>query len=49
MFRRQFLFVGAFVGGWALLPAKIMMQNGRTLTTLILTDGQWLADTIWFK
>lgn len=29
--------------------AKIMMKNGRTLTTLIETDGKWLADTIWFK
>jgi hypothetical protein len=29
--------------------AKIKMKNGRTLTTLILTDGKWLADTIWFQ
>jgi hypothetical protein len=29
--------------------AKIKMKNGRTLTTLVETDGQWLADTIWFK
>lgn len=29
--------------------AKIMMKNGRSLTTLIETDGKWLADTIWFK
>ena len=29
--------------------AKITMKNGRTLTTLILTDGQWLSDTIWLK
>ena len=29
--------------------AKIMMKNGRTLTTLVQTDGKWLADTIWFK
>jgi hypothetical protein len=29
--------------------AKIKMKNGRTLTTLLLTDGKWLADTIWFK
>ncbi len=29
--------------------AKIKMKSGRTLTTLILTDGKWLADTIWFK
>ncbi|MDT4955924.1 MAG: hypothetical protein QOJ02_4062 [Acidobacteriota bacterium] len=28
--------------------AKIKMKNGRTLTTLILTDGKWLSDTIWF-
>jgi hypothetical protein len=29
--------------------AKIKMKNGRTLTTLILTDGKWLSDTIWFN
>ncbi|MEX2216209.1 MAG: hypothetical protein WD768_19010 [Phycisphaeraceae bacterium] len=30
--------------------AKIMMKGGkRTLTTLIMTDGKWLADTVWFK
>lgn len=29
--------------------AKIKMKNGRTLTTLVLTDGKWLSDTIWFK
>lgn len=29
--------------------AKIMMKNGRTLTTLIETDGKWLADTVWFR
>lgn len=29
--------------------AKITMKNGRALTTLVLTDGKWLADTIWFK
>ena len=29
--------------------AKIKMKNGRTLTTLIETNGQWLADTLWFK
>lgn len=28
---------------------KIKMKNGRTLTTLVETDGKWLADTIWFK
>jgi hypothetical protein len=28
--------------------AKIKMKNGRTLTTLILTDGKWLSDTVWF-
>lgn len=28
---------------------KIKMKNGRTLTTLVLTDGKWLAETIWFK
>ena len=29
--------------------AKVKMKSGRPLTTLIETDGQWLADTIWFK
>ncbi len=29
--------------------AKIMMKNGRTLTTLVETDGKWLADTVWFR
>ncbi len=29
--------------------AKVKMKNGRTLTTLILTEGKWLADTVWFK
>ena len=29
--------------------AKITMKNGRTLTTLIQTDGKWLSDTIWFR
>jgi hypothetical protein len=29
--------------------AKVKMKNGRTLTTLIKTDGQWLSDTIWYK
>jgi hypothetical protein len=28
---------------------KIKMKNGRTLTTLVKVDRQWLADTIWFK
>ncbi len=28
---------------------KIMMKNGRTLTTLVKTGNDWLADTIWFK
>ena len=28
---------------------KVKMKNGRTLTTLVLTDGKWLADTVWFK
>jgi hypothetical protein len=28
---------------------KVKMKNGRTLTTLILTDGKWLADTVWFN
>lgn len=30
--------------------AKIRMKDGNILlTTLILTDGKWLADTIWYK
>jgi len=29
--------------------AKVKMKNGRTLTTLVETDGQWLVDTVWFK
>jgi hypothetical protein len=29
--------------------AKIKMKNGRTLTTLVLINGKWLADTIWFR
>src|ERR1044072_1100189 len=29
--------------------AKVKMKNGRTLTTLLETDGQWLADTIRVK
>ncbi|MFT7643258.1 MAG: hypothetical protein ACI9G1_005023 [Pirellulaceae bacterium] len=29
--------------------AKIVMQNGRTLTTLLKVKGMWAADTIWFK
>lgn len=29
--------------------AKVKMKNGRTLTTLVQTDGKWLADTVWFK
>lgn len=29
--------------------AKVGMKNGRSLTTLVLVDGRWLADTIWFR
>ena len=29
--------------------AKIKMKDGRTLTTLVETDGKWLSDTIWYK
>lgn len=29
--------------------AKIMMKNGRTLTTLVQVENKWLADTVWFK
>ena len=28
---------------------KVKMKNGRTLTTLVLTDGKWLSDTVWFR
>jgi uncharacterized protein YxeA len=28
---------------------KIKMKNGRTLTTLMEINGQWYADTIWFR
>lgn len=28
---------------------KVKMKNGRTLTTLVETNGKWLADTIWFN
>jgi hypothetical protein len=31
------------------LTAKIKMKNGRTLTTFVLVDGDWQADTLWFK
>jgi len=29
--------------------AKVKMKNGRTLTTLVETDGKWLSDTIWYQ
>ncbi|MBN1490098.1 MAG: Ig-like domain-containing protein [Phycisphaerae bacterium] len=29
--------------------ARILMKGDRTLTTLVLTDGKWLAETVWFK
>jgi hypothetical protein len=41
--------VHAIRGEFEAKTAKITMKNGRTLTTLILTDGKWLSDTIWFK
>jgi hypothetical protein len=28
--------------------AKVKMKNGRSLTTLVQTDGKWLSDTVWF-
>ena len=44
------LFAGMEEGEYAgNKTAKVKMKSGRTLTTLILTDGDWLADTIWFK
>ena len=29
--------------------AKVMMKNGRKLTTFVLVDGHWLASSLWFK
>lgn len=29
--------------------AKITMKDKCTLTTLVLTDGVWQADSLWFK
>lgn len=29
--------------------AKVKMKGGRTLTTLVQTNGKWLADSIWFN
>ncbi len=29
--------------------AKVIMPSGRVLTTLVLEDGKWLADTVWFR
>lgn len=28
---------------------KIKMKNRRTLTTIVLINGKWLSDRIWFK
>lgn len=28
---------------------KIKMKNGRSLTTLVEENGEWHADTIWFR
>ncbi|MDA7885037.1 hypothetical protein N9Z47_01480 [bacterium] len=28
---------------------KVKMKSGRTLTTLKVQNGEWLADTVWFK
>ena len=28
--------------------AKVFAKNGRAVTTLIETEGVWLADTLWF-
>jgi hypothetical protein len=41
--------VASVAAGSAKDSLKIKMKNGRTLTTLVKVDGQWLADTIWFK
>ena len=41
--------VASVAAGSAKYSLKIKMKNGRTLTTLVKVDGQWLADTIWFK
>lgn len=32
-----------------LKTAKIVMKNGRTLTTLVYQGGRWLSTTIWFN
>ncbi len=29
--------------------ATVKMANGRTLTTLVLLDGKWVSDTVWFR
>lgn len=29
--------------------AKIKMKDGRTFTNLILKDGRWYAEKLWFK
>jgi hypothetical protein len=29
--------------------AVVTMEGGRTLTTMVLTDGRYLSDTLWFK
>ena len=29
--------------------AKIKMKNGRTLTTMRFENGQWMAETLWFR
>lgn len=29
--------------------AKIKMKDGRTLTDLVLKDGRWYAEKLWFK
>ncbi len=29
--------------------AKIKMKDGRTLTALVLKDGRWYAEKLWFK
>jgi len=32
-----------------LRTCKVKMKSGRILTTLVLDEDKWLADTIWFK
>ncbi len=42
------LFASAEMGNFeGKKTAKIKLKDGRTLTTLVETNGKWLADTVW--